>query len=834
MNSVQHTGLSSDEAARRLLEDGPNTLPASRPRDTLRIAIEVVREPMFLLLVVGAGTYLFLGDLHEALVLSASVLVVMGITVVQERKTERALEALRDLSSPRAHVVRDGVEQRIAGAQTVRGDVLILSEGDRVPADAVLLAVTGLHLDESLLTGESLPVEKKVSSQGVREGQVFSGTLVIQGQGRAEISATGSRTEMGRIGVSLSAIETEKTNLQIETSRVVRFIAMVAIVLCTVLAVSYALLRNDCLGGVLAGITLAMSILPEEFPLVLTIFLALGAWRIGRQGVLTRRIPAVEMLGATTVLCVDKTGTLTENRMRVAEVFYAGQWRKPDLQAGALLETAALACEKDPFDPMERAILLASEIVAPSMTTVRHEWQLQADYPMHAGFLAICHGWRSPQGEMRVAIKGAPETVLALCTMDADTRARALTEATSAAHRGLRLLAVAESPWNDTQWASDPAQYPFRWLGFVALADPLRESVPSAVAKCRRAGIRVVMITGDHPGTALAIARQAGIDTDNGVLTGSDIALMIDAKLAQAVARVQVFARVAPEQKLRLVMAYKSDGEVVAMTGDGVNDAPALKAANIGVAMGRRGTDVAREASSLVLINDDFGSIVETVRLGRRIYRNIRNAMSYLISVHVPTVGMAFLPLAFGWPLILFPVHVVFLEFIIDPACSIVFEAEADDDDVMTQAPRDPAQPLFDARSVGMSLLAGVTVLISVCLLYGWALAQGRSDGEARALAFSAIVFGNLALIIMNRGYEKSFAAAFVKSNQTLWWIVLATVVALLVSVYVAPVAGIFRFEGLAAQDLLIALTTGIVGLFGVDAAKRLWRVLVRRPSMAK
>lgn len=828
-------GLSSAEAQRRLLEDGQNVLPASQPRNTLAIAFEVVREPMFLLLIGGAVIYLLLGDVREALVLAASVLVVMGITVVQERKSERALEALRDLSSPRAQVVRDGVEQRIAGAQVVRGDVLILSEGDRIAADALLLAATALHVDESLLTGESLPVEKQVSTQGAHEGQIFSGTLVIKGQGRAEVSATGSRTQMGRIGVSLVTIETGKTTLQIETGRVVRLIATVAVVLCTVLAVSYALLRGDWLGGILAGLTLAMAILPEEFPLVLTVFLALGAWRIGRQGVLTRRIPAVEMLGATTVLCVDKTGTLTENRMSVAEIFYAGTWQKPDActaQAAALLEAAALACELDPFDPMERAILLAADGVAPAAAIVRREWRLEADYPLHAGFLAICHGWRSPRGEGRVAIKGAPETVLALCSMDVAARASAMDEVNGAAERGLRLLAVAESPWNDTGWASDPTQYAFRWLGFVALADPLRASVPAAVAECRRAGIRVVMITGDHPGTALAIARQAGINVDNGALTGSDIAAMGDAELAQAAKRVQVYARIAPEQKLRLVVAYKADGDVVAMTGDGVNDAPALKAAHIGVAMGLRGTDVAREASALVLINDDFGAIVETVRLGRRIYRNIRNAMRYVISVHVPTVGMAFLPLAFGWPLVLFPVHVVFLEFIIDPACSIVFEAEPGDADAMTQPPRDPAQPLFDVRTVGASVLAGVAVLIPVGFAYGWALAHGRSDGEARALAFAAIVFGNLALIIVNRSSEKSFIVALLQPNPALWWIVLGTVAALAGSLYATPLVKVFRFEPLSVQNLLIALVAGIAGVAAVEVAKRMRRCAqVRREA---
>jgi len=605
----------------------------------------------------------------------------------------------------------------------------------------------------------------------------------------------------------------------------VRFIAVIAIVLCAVLALIFASLRDDWLGGVLAGLTLAMAILPEEFPLVLTVFLALGAWRIGRHGVLTRRIPAVEMLGATTVLCVDKTGTLTENRMQVAEMYCDGAWHKTDYcgaPAVALLEAAALACERDPFDPMERAILQTAARVAPSVLQLRREWRLEADYPMHSGFLAICHGWRSAQGASRVAIKGAPETVLSVCAMDAAAHARAMDEVLRAAQRGHRLLAVAEAT-DAAGWLSDPAQYRFRWLGFVALADPLRASVPAAVAECRRAGIRVVMITGDHPGTALAIAQQAGIDVENGALSGVEIAVMNDAELAQAAARVQVFARIAPEQKLRLVMAYRADGEVVAMTGDGVNDAPALKAAHIGVAMGLRGTDVAREASSLVLINDDFGSIVETVRLGRRIYRNIRNAMRYLISVHVPTVGMAFLPLAFGWPLLLFPVHVVFLEFIIDPACTIVFEAEADDEADMAQPPRDPAQRLFDARSVGTSVFAGLAVLTSVCLAYGWALMHGRSDGEARALAFAAIVFGNLALIMANRSDKNSFVAALANPNAALWWIVIVTLLALAASIYVPPAAEIFRFESLSFDALLIAFIAGIAGVLVVEVARYWW-----------
>ena len=828
MNRAVTHGLSGAEAKRRLAAEGPNVLPAARRRDTLAIALEVVREPMFLLLVAAAVIYLALGDVREALILGASVVVVMAITVAQERKTERALEALRDLSSPRALVVRDGAEGRIAGAEVVRGDLLVLAEGDRVPADAQIAAANDLLVDESLLTGESVPVEKRIAADASREGHVYSGTLVVKGQGRAEVIATGARTELGRIGVSLATLDTEKTTLQRETARVVKFIAAIALVLCVLLSLFYVATRGDWLAGILAGLTLAMAILPEEFPVVLTVFLALGAWRIARRGVLTRRMPAVEMLGAATVLCVDKTGTLTENRMALAELFCGGTWRAPrgseSGDAAALLEAAALACELDAFDPMEHAIVSTAERAVPSVALRRREWRLEKDYPLNSGFLAVCHAWRSPQGEARVAIKGAPETVLPLCGLDAAQRAAALAEAAQAAERGLRLLAVASAVWQGDAWADDPTAYRCRWLGFVALADPLRASVPAAVAECRRAGIRVVMITGDYPGTALAIARQAGIAVEGGVLSGSQLAAIGDAELAQAVRRINVFARILPEQKLRLVTAFKAAGEVVAMTGDGVNDAPALKAAHIGVAMGRRGTDVAREAAALVLLEDDFGSIVATVRLGRRIYANIRNATRYIIAVHVPTVGMSFLPLVFGWPLFLFPVHIVFLEFVIDPACSIVFEAEASEEGAMERPPRDPSERLFDAATLATSFLLGGTVLVAVCLAYLWTVASGRTEGESRALVFAAIVFGNLVLILANRSREESIVATLARANPALWWVVAGTLAALAGSVYLPPVADVFRFAPLAAGDALVALVAGVGGVLWFEAAK-----LVRR-----
>jgi Ca2+-transporting ATPase len=758
----------------------------------------VVREPMFVLLIAAAAIYIVLGDMAEALVLAASVVVMIAITVLQERKAERALEALRDLSSPRALVVRDGERRRIAGAEVVRGDLLILAEGDRVPADAALEAANELLVDESLLTGESLPVEKRAGER------VFSGTLAVKGQGRAEVFATGVHSELGRIGVSLATLEPEKTSLERETARLVKLVAVFAGVLCVALFAVYVALRGDWLGAVLAGLTLAMAIVPEEFPVVLMVFLALGAWRISRHGVLTRRMPAIEMLGAATVLCVDKTGTLTENRMSVVET------------AQEAIDAAALACELEPFDPMDRAIVASA---SESAVRRRSDWRLERDYPFSDEFLAVCHAWRSPAGELHVAVKGAPETVLRLCG-----RMELMEQVKRAASRGLRLLGVAVAS-TEGMPLPHPADYSYRWVGFVALADPLRSSVPGAVALCRRAGIRVVMITGDFPGTAREIARQAGLDHGT-VLTGTEIGAMDDAALAQAVKGVNVFARVAPQQKLRLVRAYKASGEVVAMTGDGVNDAPALKAAHIGVAMGRRGTDVAREAAALVLLEDDFASIVHTVSLGRRIYDNIRNAMRYIVSVHVPTAGMAFLPLLFGWPFLLFPVHIVFLEFIIDPACSIAFEAEHTDKDAMHRPPRPPGGRLFDARMLGTSLATGASLLVAVAAAYWWALHAGRSAGETRAIGFAAIVFGNLALILAYRSHRRSMLRTLAQPNPAFWTIVAGTVAALLGSIYFPPAANLFHFAPLAPVDLAIAAGAGILGVAWYDLVK-----LFQRPG---
>ena len=840
-----YRGLSGHDAALRLAAEGPNELPASQPRTVWAIALEVLREPMFMLLMAACVIYLLIGDVQEALILFASVGVIVAITIYQARKTERALEALRDLSSPRALVIRDGEEIRIAGREVVRGDIVVLKEGDRVPADAVLLECNDFSADESLLSGESVPV-RKVAWDGVRQlarpgGDdlpfVYSGSLVTQGQAVAEVLAIGMATEIGKIGRALATLETETTPLQRQTRRAVLLLATLGITLSVLVAVLYGMFRGGWLEGALAGVTLAMAILPEEFPVVLTVFLALGAWRISRQEVLTRRMPAIETLGAATVLCVDKTGTLTMNRMTVRQLYCDG--RVHDMPAGAapppqafhaLVEYSILASELDPFDPMEKAFL---ELGARALDGERlhRDWALVKEYPLSPGLLVHAHGWRPPgQQQCVVAAKGAPEAVAGLCALSPGERAALDAAVARMADDGLRVLAVARADFAGGEWPSSVREFRFALLGLCGLADPVRPTVAAALAECYGAGIRVVMITGDYPGTARAIARQIGLADGSGIVTGGELDAMSDEELRARIGHVAIFARVVPEQKLRLVNAFKANGEVVAMTGDGVNDAPALKAAHIGVAMGGRGTDVAREAAALVLLDDDFTSIVHAVRLGRRIYANIRNAMCYLLAVHVPTAGMAFVPLLFGWPMAFFPVHIVFLEFVIDPACSVAFEAEPSEADAMRHPPRAPSEPLFDFRMVLSSVLQGASVLLMVALMYGYVLLQGAGENEARAMAFTTIVLGNLGLILANRSRTGLIVHTLRRPNRALWWVVGGTLTGVAAVLYVPYLRDLFRFAPLHADDLALCFAAALTGLLWFEFYKV---VVARRTAVA-
>ena len=811
-------GLSDEEARRRQEAEGPNELPSARQRSVLATILEVMREPMFVLLVACGSIYLLLGDLQEALMLMSFVIVVMAITIIQERRTENAIAALRDLSSPRALVIRDGRHIRIPGRDVVRGDLIILNEGDRVPADGVLLWGSHLSVNESLLTGESLPVKKSADATAPGEPTLptmdrpggddtpflFSGTLVVNGQGVMQALAIGASTEMGRIGKALAAMEPDETRLSRETARVVRRVALIGLVLFAAVVLVYGITRRDWIGGLLSGLALAMAMLPEEFPVVLTIFLALGAWRMSHRNVLTRRMPAIETLGAATVLCVDKTGTLTQNNMSVAELWspeggsltartpsppsaspvssvspaapasptaprstpaaVSPSSPSPGLPGSTLpeafhelIEYGVLACEADPFDPMEKALLRFGTERLVDTEHLHDDWEVIQRYPLSREMLAISHVWRTPHaGESyRIAAKGAPEAIADLCHLDDAATAALMARVSSMADRGLRVLGVAKAVLHPGELPALQHDFAFELVGLIGLADPVRPGVPEAVAQCRKAGIRVVMITGDYAGTARHIASEIGIDPAHHIITGPELAHLSDSDLASRIGSCNIFARMVPEQKLRLVRALKAAGHVVAMTGDGVNDAPALKAADIGIAMGGRGTDVARESSDLVVLDDDFTSIVSAILQGRRIYDNLKKAMTYIFAVHVPIAGLSLLPILLGWPLVLMPVHIAFLELIIDPACSAVFEMEPAEDDLMTRPPRDPAQPLFSNRLIQMGILQGLSVLAVVTAVYFVALVVlHKGAAEARSLTFASLVLANLGLIQANRSWS--------------------------------------------------------------------------------
>jgi Ca2+-transporting ATPase len=842
-------GLTESQAAERLRTEGYNELPSSRNRSLFAIALEVVREPMFLLLVACGTLYLATGEVTDALMLLGFVGVVMGITIYQERRTERALEALRDLSSPRALVVRDGRKVRIAGRGVVRGDLILLAEGDRVPADAVLLQSINLSVDESLLTGESATVRKRAADPPLREmGRaggddlpfVFSGTLVTQGQGVAEVLAAGAATELGKIGKALQTLETEETLLQKETRRLVKRLAAIGLTLCAAVVVLYGLTRGNTWEtwerGLLAGIALAMATLPEEFPVVLTIFLALGAWRISQSRVLTRRVPAIETLGAATVLCVDKTGTLTMNQMTISRLFAGGGFFDAEDPAAkalpeefhGLLEFGILASKRDPFDPMDKAL---KELGLRFLVRTEHlhdNWTLVHEYPLSPHLLALSHVWQSPDGtDFVIAAKGAPEAIADLCHFTPEQTAELAQRVAEMANSGLRVLGVAHGRFQRATLPGEQHAFNFEFLGLVGMADPVRPTVPAAIAECYRAGIRVVMITGDYPGTAQNIARRIGLTNPDEVITGPELDRMSDKELSRRIRTVGLFARVVPEQKLRIVLALKSNGEVVAMTGDGVNDAPALKAAHIGIAMGGRGTDVAREAAALVLLDDDFSSIVTAVRLGRRIFDNIKKAVAYIFAIHVPIAGLSLVPVFFAdWPLILLPIHIVFLELIIDPACSVVFEAEAAEADVMTRPPRNPNERLFSLRSIGVSLLQGASVLVIVLAVFILARHLSENDANARALTFTTLVIANLGLILTNRSWSLTILKTMKHANKALWWVLGGAIAFLALAIYVPWARGLFKFEALHASDAAICLGAAAVSILWFEGVKvfRAWR----------
>jgi len=832
------SGLTQTQATQRLRRDGPNAL-ALEPTHRLRLlVVDVLREPMFLMLIFGASLYLALGQLLDGLVLFACVLIVMGLTLFQSRRTEHALHALRALSTAPVRVIRDGRVRLLPADALVVGDWFWIAEGDRLPADALLRDAAFLSVDESLLTGESQPVRKQPTADTLPMGSaggedrptLFSGTLVVAGRGVCEVIATGAHTAFARIGRTLTSITQTATPLQTETHRVVMILAGIGLAACALVTCVYSMTRGGSLlawrDGGLAGITMAMSVIPQEFPVVLSVFLALGAWQISKRRVLTRHLPAIEALGSTTVLCVDKTGTLTENQMQVACIqvdavpvmLSAATSVALSVPLQQLLSVGALATTPESLDPMDQALRNATHAHTDNRWSVG---QLEKEYPFRPAQPMVLCVWRSPDGaQQRFAAKGAPEMIARCCGVDDFALQQIQSQVTALAERGLRVLAVAYAERPAQVLSSDITAVKLTWVGLVGFADPLRADVPQAVADCHAAGIRVVMMTGDYPVTATAIAAQAGIVRDRLVVTGADLNVMSDTQLAARIASIAIFARLLPEQKLRIVQALQAQGEVVAMTGDGVNDAPALRAAHIGIAMGQRGTDVAREAASMVLLNDDFSSIVAAIRLGLSTYDNIQKASIFILATHIPIMGLSMLPaFVLHWPLLLLPLHVVFLELIINPSCALIFQTQEEEASVMRRAPRARDARLFSWSMLCFACLQGLSVL-GVCVWVFMQVHDTQGAAAARELTFSTLCVAIITLILVNRSWERSAWQMLVTRNTALGWVVGATVAILAVVLLVAPVREVFSFAPLYLGDVLVSWLAGACCLAWVEILK--------------
>lgn len=837
-NIAKIKGLREKEAQKRLHLEGYNELPNKKESGVLYILVRILKEPMFLFLIACGVLYLFLGDIQEALILLSSILGIIGIDFYQEQKTERALSALRNLSSPRALVLRDNKKRRIAGREVVRDDIIFIAEGDRIPADAIILESINLAIDESLLTGESVSVRKTAWDRKSEFGRpggdntpfVFSGSLVVKGQAVARVVNIGINTEIGKIGKSLSTLKTEKTNLQKQTISLIEIYASVGACLFFLVVIVYAFTRHDFINGLLAGLAMAMSLLPEEFAVVMTVFLALGAWRISKHNVLTRRVPAVETLGAITVLCVDKTGTLTENKMMLKSLWIKGnifnlqnKKEKINKEYQKLVEYGLLASPPNPFDPMEKAIQNSAQKVLEKDEFIHDGWILQKEYPLSDKLLIMSNAWRfSKEEKYLVAAKGSPEAIADLCHLGQKEETEIENGIEIMAKEGLRVIGVAAADFTG-KLPHNQRDFKFRFIGLFGLRDPLRKEVPAAVNECRRAGIKVIMITGDYPATAKKIAEEAGIYAGGKIITGQELERMNGKELKKTIGNVNIFARIMPEQKLKIVEALKANNENVAMTGDGVNDAPALKAANIGIAMGGRGTDVAREAASLILLDDNFASIVKAIRMGRRIYENLKKAVVYIFAIHFPIAGLTVLPVLFNWPLVLMPIHIVFLEMIIDPACSIIYESEKEEKDAMDKPPRKTTHKLMTPRVLVNGFAQGLSGIAAVVAVYWIAYAQGFEVEKIRAITFFALVLVNLGLVYTNRSRTKLLLTIIKEKNSAAWWISAGTLTVLTLSLTVPFMRNIFHFSKIGFQEIAWASFFVIIAIMVAEFFKILF-----------
>ncbi|MBZ9633981.1 cation-translocating P-type ATPase [Clostridium sp. FP1] len=804
-------GLNNEQVEALRAKYGFNELIKTKKSNPILKFLSVFKEPMFLLLAGAATLYFVLGEPGEGSIMLIFVIFVATITFLQEWKTEKTIDALKDLTAPHVTAMRNGKKQVIKSSELVPSDIIFLSEGNRIPADCEVIEESNFSVDESSLTGESEPVYKVVvgtidsSKDYFKQDYLYAGTLSNFGKCTAKVKTIGFETEYGKIGKAISETKQELSPLQNKVNYLVKTLAIAGFILC-ILVITFSYMHtSEFVKSILAGITLAMAIIPEEFPVVLTIFLSLGAFRLAKKNTLIRSIPAVETLGSATVLCVDKTGTITQNIMR-AKAIYSNGFIDPDkMQDKDLAKLLVLACEKDPYDPMEKAIVDAGKNKID--ITELYNLELSKKFAFDSKTKRMANIYKE-NAIYYVAAKGSPETILPLCNLTQNEEIQILDIIDGMANKGLRVLALADlvtSTLNDSL-----EQYSLCFKGLIGLQDPPKEGVEDAINVCKKAGVRVMMITGDYCKTAMAIGNEIGLESNNCAITGDEIDAMTEDELCTAVSHCDVFSRVIPEHKMKIVKALKKNGEIVAMTGDGVNDAPALKNANIGIAMGKRGTEVAKEAADMILMDDNFTTIVHSIEDGRRVFDNIRKAMVYIMIIHIPIMTLALFSPIFNLPQILLPVHIVLLELILDPTCSIVFEGEPAEDYIMEQPPRSPEEPLLTKGLTKKVLLQGTTMFLASFLPFHYMVDSGLSADFARTFSLMVLIVGNVILVLVNRSNTKYLISIFKeKGSKARFYINSLALVMLFSIVYIPAAHPIFKTVAMNFKTAILACILG-------------------------
>ncbi len=822
MDDPKHyTGLTKDEVAASRQQFGSNAIELKEDKVLLHVLKGILLEPMFILLCIACTVYFVVGQFQEGVIMVVAIMMVSGISFYQDYRSRKAIQALRKLSAPRANVLRNRQRLSIATEEIVKHDIVLLQEGEIVPADGLILEANDLSINESLLTGESLPVIKNADNNF----NVYKGSLVVSGSAIIQVTETGANTMFGKIGLSLQEITVIKTPLQQQVASFVKYMVWFgSIAFLLVFAYNYYESKNF-VHALLHGLTLAMSVIPEEIPVAFSTFMALGAFRLLRNNIIVKQPQYVETLGAATVICVDKTGTLTKNKMSIAYLYDAVGKISVDAAAvkelpAILIEYAMWASETKPFDPMEKAIHELYESTCGIQR--RDEFKQVHEYPVGGRPPMMTHIFKNEMGETIIAAKGAPEAILQQSHLPVDFLKGIEKQALAYARQGYRVLGVGKAKWEAKKWPLSQQEFEFEFLGMVAFYDPPKENIAATIKILNEAGIAVKMITGDYAETAIAIATQVQLPHNHQVITGKEVLQLDEKGLRQKVKQVNIFARMFPEAKLKVIEALRDNGEIVAMTGDGVNDAPALKAAHIGIAMGIRGSEVAKSTASLILTDDDLGHMTEAVALGRKIYDNLKKAIQYIVSIHIPILLIVTMPLLLFWKYtdIFSPIHIIFLELIMGPTCSIMFENEPMEAGTMQRAPRKQESTFLSGRQLGISIVQGL-VIAAGCLGIGFYYIHQLADEiTVRTVIFITLLFSNIFLTLANRSFYYSVFTT-IKYKNNLVWLISGISVLFIAGFLCEPhIQHLFRLNNTTPSDVLICFAVALLSTFWIEAWK--------------